>query len=53
MDVSAMQAYKGDTYLNRYTSGDYDDLNMKVGTNVLSWTGDVSRVTLEKYSRWI
>ena len=53
LDVSAMQAYKGDTYLNRYTSGDYDDLNMKVGTNVLSWTGDVSRVTLEKYSRWI
>ena len=53
LDVFAMQAYKGDTYMNRYTSGDYDDLNFKVGTNILSWTGDVSRVVLERYSRWI
>ena len=49
-----MEAYDGDTLLNRIVAGDYDDLNFHVGMNTLSWSGGtVTSVKIDKYSRWI
>lgn len=53
IDVAQMQAYLGDTFMNRYVYGDYDNLMLNVGKNTLSWTGDVTQIELERYSRWI
>ena len=53
IDVAQMQAYQGETFLNRYVNGDYDNLMFNIGSNILSWTGNVSQIVLERYSRWI
>ena len=53
IDVDALEAYTGNLLLNRSVIGDYNDLMFSVGRNTLSWTGNVSKVTVERYSRWI
>lgn len=53
IDVSEMNAYKGDVLLNRLVSGNYDDLVLKIGTNNLMWVGDVTKIEIENYSRWV
>ena len=53
IDSAQMNAYQGETLMNRSVIGDYDDLNLKVGKNVISWTGDVTEIKAEEYSRWI
>lgn len=52
IDSAQMNAFKGDIFMNRYVVGDYDDLALPVGRNVITWTGNVSKITLENYSRW-
>lgn len=53
IDAEAMEAYMGEVLLNRNVVGDYDNLALNIGQNVISWTGDVSEVSIDKYSRWI
>lgn len=53
LDCEEMNAYKGDTLLNRYVLGDYEDLYITQGRNVISWDGLVSSLEIENYSRWI
>lgn len=53
LDGDQMDAYKGDTLMNRYVAGDYNNLKFKVGANTLSWTGNVTQVTVENISRWV
>ena len=53
LDSAQMEAYKDGILKNRLVTGDYDNLVLKVGENTLSWTGDVSSVVIENYSRWI
>lgn len=53
IDGEAMEATVGDVLANRYVAGDYDDIRLKKGRNVISWTGTVSRIVIENYSRWI
>ena len=53
IDAESMEAYKGNTLLNRYVSGNYRSLALKSGFNALSWTGNVTKAVLSKYSRWI
>lgn len=53
IDSAGMNAYKGDKYMNRHVVGDYDDVCLKVGTNVITWTGVVSKIVMEDCSRWI
>ena len=48
-----MEASKNGILKNRLVSGDYENLVLNIGTNVLSWTGNVTQVVIEKYSRWI
>ena len=47
-----MEAYKGNTSMNRNVSGNYDNLRLKVGSNTISWTGNVTQINVENVSRW-
>ena len=53
LDGLEMNAYKGDTLMNRSVVGDFANLKLKQATNVISWTGNVTRIAIENGSRWI
>lgn len=53
IDAEEMNAYHGDTLMNRHVTGDYADLRLNVGENVVSWHGDVTAIRLEDFSRWL
>lgn len=54
INCSEMNAYNDNgQFLNRLVSGDYDNIKLKVGNNVLSFTGTVNQVVISDYSRWI
>lgn len=53
LDGEEMNAYKGDILMNRYVTGDYDDLQLKIGMNTISWDGNASQIEIENVSRWI
>ena len=53
VDAEEMNAYHGDTLMNRRVTGDYSDLRLNVGENVLSWSGDVTAIRVEDFSRWL
>ena len=49
-----MNAYNSQgILLNRLVSGDYDNIKLKVGNNTLSFIGNVTKVIVDDYSRWI
>ena len=53
IDSAQMNAYQGDILMNRSVAGDYDDLVLQMGTNVVSWTGNVTQIEIDNFSRWI
>lgn len=53
LDGAEMNAYKGETLKNRSVSGDYNNLKLEQGTNIISWNGDVISIKVENESRWI
>lgn len=53
IDSAQMNAYQGETFMNRYVVGDYDNLALKIGTNTISWTGNVTEIEMEDFTRWI
>lgn len=53
IDADEMNAYHGDTLMNRRVTGDYADLRLNVGENVISWRGDVTGIKVEDFSRWL
>ena len=53
IDADEMNAYRGDTLMNRRVTGDYADLHLSVGENVISWRGDVTGIKVEDFSRWL
>lgn len=53
IDAAAMNAYNGDYLMNRAVTGDYSNVILNVGTNTLSWDGDVESVEVTNISRWI
>ena len=53
IDAGEMNAYHGDALMNRRVVGDYADLAMKEGENVISWSGDVTGIKVEDFSRWL
>ena len=48
-----MDAYHDGILKNRQITGDYANLAMNVGTNVISWVGNVNKKKKKKVSRWI
>lgn len=53
IDADEMNAYHGDALMNRHVTGDYSDLRLNVGENVISWNGDVTAIRVEDFSRWL
>lgn len=53
IDASAMEAYKGTELKNRLVTGDYSNFVLNVGDNSISWSGNITEIEIEKYSRWI
>lgn len=54
LDIADMNAYGTDgTLKNRMVTGDYDDFVLPAGNNTLSFTGSVSQILINNYSRWI
>lgn len=54
IDSTEMNAYSIDkTLLNRLVSGDYDNIRLKVGKNIITFDGSISKVVINNYSRWI
>ena len=53
IDSAQMNAYQGDILMNRSVIGDYSNFVLQTGTNIISWTGDVSKIEVADYTRWI
>ena len=55
IDTNAMEAYSGtpETLMNRSVDGDYDNFKLNPGRNTVSWSGNVSQIAINNYSRWI
>lgn len=53
IDSAQMNAYQGDILLNRSVQGDYDNLVFNIGTNTISWTGNVTQIEVENFTRWL
>lgn len=53
IDAEEMNAYHGDALMNRYVTGDYSDMRLNVGENVISWRGNVTAIRVEDFSRWL
>lgn len=53
LDTANMEAYKVGVLKNRLVNGDYNSFRLETGNNTISFTGNVTKVELENYSRWI
>lgn len=54
IDVAALEASTPEGQLmNRHIAGDYARLMLSPGRHTLKWSGAVSSLTIEDYSRWI
>lgn len=53
IDTDQMEAYYENTLLNRSVVGDYDQFQLLVGNNTISWTGTITQINIQNYSRWI
>lgn len=53
IDSAQMNAYQGDLFMNRYVVGDYDNLVLNIGTNTISWTGNITGIEVTDFTRWI
>lgn len=53
LDTEKMEAYDGNTLKNRLVIGDYDKAYFMTGENKLSFSGNVTQIEVDKYSRWI
>lgn len=54
IDCQEMNAYNSlNVLLNRLVTGNYDNIKLSKGSNTIGLTGNVSSLTINKYSRWI
>ena len=53
LDGLQMNAYQGNILMNRSVAGDYSNLVLNIGTNTISWVGNVTQIEIENVSRWI
>lgn len=53
IDTNLMEAYNGNTLLNRQVTGDYSNFKLNVGNNTITWSGNVTSIEIDNYSRWI
>jgi phage-related protein len=55
LDINNMNAYDPTTnaYMNREVTGNYDNFALNVGLNTISWSGNITKIEIQNYSRWI
>lgn len=53
IDTNAMEAYSGMVLKNRQVTGDYKNFILNTGSNTITWTGSISKIEVENYSRWL
>lgn len=53
IDTEKMEAYKDSDLLNRLVSGNYDNFKLNIGKNIISFTGSVTKIEIQNYSRWV
>ena len=54
LDATEMNAYNPNNLLmNRKVTGNYDNLVLKSGKNSISYTGTVTQIAVNNYSRWL
>ena len=53
IDTNNMNAYLGSTLLNRIVVGDYNNFKLNVGSNQITWSGNISQIQIDNFSRWI
>lgn len=53
LDIASMEAYTGGILKNRQVKGNYDNFLLNIGVNTISWTGNLTKIEIDKYSRWI
>ena len=55
LNTNTQNAYDPDNgdFLNRYVTGDFKNLYLKTGVNVISWTGNITKIEVDYCSRWI
>lgn len=54
LDSTAMNAYAPDNSLmNRQVTGNYDNLVLKSGRNTISYSGTLTQIAVNNYSRWL
>ena len=53
IDAVEMNAYKGEKLKNRLVTGNYNNLALKVGRNIITANGDISQIDVTNFSRWI
>lgn len=54
LNTDEMNAYNPDGILkNRKTTGNMEHLFFKIGKNVLSYTGNITQISISNFSRWI
>ena len=55
IDTAAMEAYKDtlDNLKNRLVNGDYSKFALRPGSNMIEFSGTVSKCVISKYSRWL
>lgn len=53
IDFEKLEAYDPSRLRNRDVDGDYDKFNLNIGKNTISFTGTLTKIEIENYSRWI
>jgi predicted phage tail component-like protein len=53
IDTNNMNAYFGATLLNRMVTGDYNNFKLNSGSNTITWSGTITKIQIDNYSRWI
>ena len=55
IDADKLEAYQDttETLMNRSVDGDYNNLKLEVGRNAFTWSGELTKIEVSNYSRWI
>ena len=53
IDIEKMEAYNNGILKNRLITGNYDNFALLPGNNTISFTGTVTKIEIENYSRWL
>jgi phage-related protein len=53
INVEEQEATKDNILKNRLIIGNYDNFMLNIGVNKISWTGSVTKIEIDNYSRWI